>query len=380
MDETERTLIQKEFAHLDTLYFNSAYFGPSPYRAKQKVANALYKELDPSFFPYNTWMGFPDRSRSMLAELISTSPDNITHSTSTSDIQNVLALGFPFKAEDIVCAVDGDYPSNVLPWMLAQKRGRAQFQLLPKTLLPDVAFLQKHLPANCRIFTTSLVGFDTGRKIDLLKIGKFLKERGIFFVVDATQALGGMGISAQELALVDVLACSSYKWMLGPYGHAWAYFSNEAIKLVEYQHANWVKSPNSKDAGDLVHYTIETLPGARKFDRGEPSNMLANACLEASIEFLKQVGLNNIEKHNAKVRDFFLDNFPKKKYQVVTPKEGMSNIVALKSLDGLESQRLERELKHHNIDVSVRQGNIRLSFHIFNREDQVETLIRALDI
>ena len=54
-------LIKKEFHHLDTIFFNSAYFGPSPYSAKQKVNRALHKELDPSFFNYSTWMGIPER-------------------------------------------------------------------------------------------------------------------------------------------------------------------------------------------------------------------------------------------------------------------------------------------------------------------------------
>jgi len=56
-----RDLIRKEYHHLGSNYFNTAYFGPSPYSAKQKVSRALQKELDPSFFDYNTWMGISER-------------------------------------------------------------------------------------------------------------------------------------------------------------------------------------------------------------------------------------------------------------------------------------------------------------------------------
>ncbi len=57
----------------------------------------------------------------------------------------------------------------------------------------------------------------------------------------------------------------------------------------------------------------------------------------------------------------------------------MGNIVCMKA-KGIDSIQLERELKHNNVDISVRQGNLRLAFHIFNTKDQVDTLVRALDI
>jgi selenocysteine lyase/cysteine desulfurase len=57
----------------------------------------------------------------------------------------------------------------------------------------------------------------------------------------------------------------------------------------------------------------------------------------------------------------------------------MGNIVCLKAV-ALDSIALEAELKKRNIDVSVRQGNIRLSFHVFNTTSQVDQLINALDM
>lgn len=374
-------LIKKEFHHLDTIFFNSAYFGPSPYSAKQKVSRALQKELDPSFYNYNTWMGIPERVREQIATLLECSPDNVMHTTSTSDVINIIANGFKFEADDVVCAINQDYPSNVLPWMRAQETRGVNFKLLElkDEVVPTAKWLAENLPKNCRVFDMSYVTFDTGKKMDILSIGKLCQERGIFFIVDATQALGGMKITKEELDVIDVLACSSYKWMLGPYGHAFAYFSDKAIELVSHQAGNWINSPNSKVVYNLLDYTTETLPGARKFDRGQAANMLANACLEAGLEFLTAVGLDEVQMHNNALRDYFLENFPKNKFNVITPKDHMANILCLKATTS-DPLNLERELKFRNVDVSIRQGNIRLSFHIFNNRDQVNELIRALDI
>ena len=103
------------------------------------------------------------------------------------------------------------------------------------------------------------------------------RKKGILFVVDGTQGFGGMKLSAEEIENLDIFICSSYKWLLGPYGHAFGYFRKEAQERVKHQNANWVKSPNSKVVYSLLEYTTETLPGARKYDRGQTSNFLVNA-------------------------------------------------------------------------------------------------------
>jgi selenocysteine lyase/cysteine desulfurase len=147
MDLEVKELIKKEYHHLDSVFFNTAYFGPSPYSAKQKVSRALAKELDPSFFDYNTWMGISDRLRDKIAQLVGCEANDITHSTSSSDVVNTVWRGYPFKDGDVVAAIDKDYPSNVLPWMLAEKRTDVKLDLLDLEgqIVPSAEWLAKRL-------------------------------------------------------------------------------------------------------------------------------------------------------------------------------------------------------------------------------------------
>jgi cysteine desulfurase/selenocysteine lyase len=381
MDEAQKSLVKKEYAHLKSIYFNSAYFGPSPIRSKATILAAMERELDPSFYAYDDWMSISEKLRIKFATLINTSADNITHSTSSSDVVNIVANGFMFEKGDRVAAINKDYPSNILPWMLAERHKKFVFDKLDlgSVVVPTPEWLEQNLKPQTKIFNMSYVAFDTGKKIDLNSIGKYLKSKNILFVVDATQALGGLEITPEELSYIDVLTVSSYKWMLGPYGHAFAYFSQKAQDQIYHLNANWILSPNSKQVYNLLDYTTETLPGARQYDRGQAANLLCSGCLEGSLSFLLEIGLSTIEKYNASVRDYFLANYPKAKYNLVTPLENMPNIVCLKAVAG-DSIALEAELKKRNVDVSVRQGNIRLSFHVFNTNAQVDELIKALDI
>lgn len=380
-------LIRKEFAHLSSEYFNTAYFGPSPYRAKQKVANALFKELDPSFYPYHAWIGIPDRIRIKIATLLKLPTDSIALGSSTNEFISMIANHFPIPSNQNllnVVVLKGDYPSCVLPWMVAKEyRKELNLHLLssplnsPTQITPE--YLDENLPSNTDIVCLSLIQFDSGKSFNLNEVGKYLKEKNIFFILDATQALGGAYIKPSDYSFVDVLCCSLYKWFLGPYGCSFSYFSKKALEVLPHNTGNWIVSENSRDVTRLTDYTTKTLLGARKFDRGQSPNMLINAALEASLELLHEIGLENISEYNSDLQKFFLSQLNNEQFELVTPinTNTPNTILSIKTKKG-DPSAIESELKHRNIDVSVREGKIRLAFHFFNTKKQIETLLDAL--
>lgn len=375
--------IGREFAHLGSAYLNTAYMGPSPLSAGEAVRAAMDREADPALHEFREWLAIPERVRGAIAGLLGASPDGVCHATSTGDVVSVAAQGLPLGPGDAVCAVDGDYPSNVLPWMRAAETRGVEFHLLrpgPRDARPpDPEWLAANLPPNAKALSVSHVAFDTGARTDVLGVGRLLRERGVLFVLDATQSFGGVPLFREELDAVDVLACSCYKWLLGPYGYAFGRFSDRACSTIRHTHANWTTAPGFDRLESLLDYTTETLAGARKFDRGQGANMLAMACLEAGVRLLAQVGLDAVQKRNAALRDLFLENYPKKKYELVTPRDRMANIVCVKAKGGVDADALSRTLRDRGVEVSVRQGNVRLSFHFFNTEEHVRRLIEALD-
>ena len=371
-------LIEKEFGHLGA-YFNSAYFGPSPQSSREKVNEALNREIDPrKCLEYDQlFYELPDKIRGQFAELLGCETDLVSLNTASSDMISTIAHGIEISSSDVVVSFKGEFPSNVLPWMVAEKNRGINFQLLDHPL-PTAKWLAEHLPKNTKILNISHVAFDTGRKINLTEIGKLLKERDILFIVDATQSLGGLAISKEELSYIDIVTCSTYKWMLGPYGAAFTYLNKKSLKMIKHQTGNWITSPNSKGGKSLSNYTIETLAGARRFDRGQAPNMLINACLSASFDLLQEVGLDKIGQHNEFLKNHFLDIMPKKKYEIKTPIESMGNILSIHA-PNIDSDKLNTNLKKHSIETGIREGNVRISFHLFNTKEQVETLAQALD-
>src|SRR5262245_54323770 len=114
---TIEQIVEAEFQSLSPNYFNAAYFGPSPARAQKAGQQAIARSSNPHGFSYDEWRPIPDQLRSKIAGLLGVSPENISHHAGISEIIATISLGFPFKDGDSVVSMNGDFPSDVIPWM-----------------------------------------------------------------------------------------------------------------------------------------------------------------------------------------------------------------------------------------------------------------------
>jgi selenocysteine lyase/cysteine desulfurase len=295
-----------------------------------------------------------------------------------SEVVAQLSLGFPFTAGDVVALMEGEYPSDVVPWMVNEERVGYRIVRLPEACFRDMDLLREKIPARTKVMNITHVMFNTGRRTDLAGLGRFCRERGIFLVADVSQSFGGLKLTREEIDGCGVITGATYKWLLGPYGHAFAYWSERALGEIENVHLSWQVMVNA-DAGDLLKYTVEALPGARRFDRGQAPNFVSTQMLAASLDVLSDAGLDNIERHNAALVTRFLEGYPKTKFQLVTPVEERANIICLRQTGGGTAQALEKALREKKIEASVREGNLRLSFHLFNTPEEVDRVNRVLD-
>lgn len=373
IDQTFDDLRTKEFAALTPNYFNAAYMGPLPLRTRQAVIAATERAGDPTAMDYG-WVGIPERVRGKIGTLLGCSPNRISLNGSTSEAISFAAFGLGLGTGDHIAVVEGEYPSDVLSWMLVAERTGATVDVYPAEHLLDPAAWVKAFHPGTKVCNVSHVSFQTGTIVDLKALGTALAQRGILFVADVTQSFGGMGIEPEILELIDIMPCSTYKWMLSPYGQAFCYWSERAVANIKHMHAGWLSMPQAPH--NLTAYTTAVRDGARKFDRGQTPNLLGVLGLEASLSLLAEVGLPEIYRHNQSLVTHFLENLSLDKYQLLTQSLG-SNIICIKA-QGVESQMLLEGMRQGGIDVSVREGNLRISFHLFNQRQEVDVLLKVL--
>jgi selenocysteine lyase/cysteine desulfurase len=362
---------------LKSVYLNSAYMGPLPTVAKDRVSEMAERCLDPAFWRYDDWFKISDIIRSRYAKLLGCHSDFIALSTSVSELVSHVANGLSLTDDDEVVLMNGDYPSMILPWMVAATRIGFKIRMLEVEDFLEPARLKSNLSKNVRLVGVSHVLFNTGAKLPIDAIGAICRENESLFLSDVSQSFGGMTIPSKALQSVDILVGVGYKWLLGPYGSAFGYFSVRALAKVERSHATWLVSPNSKSSENLLNYSISTLSGARRFDRGQTPSFLISAALDGSLGLIQEVGLDKIEQHNSGLVQYFLNSMPKGNI-VATPLDFLSNIVCVKPKK-LEPMEMKDRLARDGVDVSVREGHLRVSFHFFNQVTDVDKLLTVLD-
>jgi cysteine desulfurase/selenocysteine lyase len=361
---------------LKSTYFNTAYMGPMPIRTRQAIDETAKIAMDPAFKPFDYWAYGTDRVRAEFARLIKCSPVNVALSTSVSELVSHVANGLSLKEDDEVILLDGDFPSMVLPWMvLAEVRG-FKIRLLDLSYFLNPDTLEKEITGKTKYVGVSHVMFNTGAKLPIAEIGAICRKADVLFLADVSQSLGGMALSNEIINNVDIMVGVGYKWLLCPNGAAFGYFSNRSLDRVRRTHGSWLASPFSNEAESLLTYTTDTPPGAARFDRGQSHAFFLCAGIEASLRLISEVGLEKIEMYNRDLVDLFFDCIPAH-LEVATPREFRSNIVCVKP-GGRDPRDVLADLNRQNIDVAIREGMIRISFHFFNTREQVQKLVEAL--
>ena len=208
------TLRSREFPWAqrgDAIYLNAASTGPLPQRAVDALTQWANLRATMHLLKEELQFKTLARSRELAAKLIGASAREIALATNTGYGVNLAARALPLSPGDVILTPDLEFPANVYPWMgAAIARGLEYRRLpLPDGLLDEDALLRAIDDPAVKCLSVSWVGFMTGYRADLERIGRACRERGIYFVVDAIQGIGAFTLDVRA-AFIDILACGGH--------------------------------------------------------------------------------------------------------------------------------------------------------------------------
>jgi selenocysteine lyase/cysteine desulfurase len=358
----------------EAIYLNSASTGPLPRRTIDAVSRFTEMRGAPHRISHDMQFGVLTRSRELIARLVNASPAEIGLATNTSFGLNVAAWSLPLGPGDVVIGSREEFPANVYPWMAASKRRGFEFRMTAEP--SQDALLEAMREPNVKAVAISWVEFSSGYRFDLESIGVECRKRGIYFVVDAIQGLGPATLDVQRCH-VDVLACGAQKWLVSPWGTGFTYVRRDLIAKLDPGFVSWMGVRGADDFSKLVDYDMTWRDDARRFEfLTLPFQDFVG--LNASLELLFEVGVENIVAHTNVLTTQILSWADGRGVSVITPRESKhrAGIVALRFEDGRD-----RSVKLHEANVvhSLREGAIRLSPYFFNTAQEIERALRLLD-
>lgn len=356
-------------------YLNSAATSPLARPVKQAMEECIE---DQHRHGNRRWEGgWTEREmdvREKLAELTGVSAEEIAIVGNTVQGLSAVASGLDWKAGDNVVTDSLENPANVYPWLNLEQRFGVEVQIVPARdgrVMPDDLFAAAD--ERTRVITVSSVQWTNGFKTDLATIGTFCRERGIYFVVDAIQGLGALRFYPRELG-VDFFSAGAYKSLLGPVGIGCFFCRKELLGEL------WPAGAGHRSVVDAttLHYRMELRPSAQRFEGGA-LNYVGLYGLNASLDIIKQARIKDIERHVLGLTDLLIRRLQEKGYRVLSSlqPEERSGIVSFGHAQH-DPARLVESLAESKVIVSLREGAVRASVHLYNNEDDIDRLIEAL--
>ncbi|PEE40419.1 cysteine desulfurase SufS [Bacillus pseudomycoides] len=276
-----------------------------------------------------------------------------------------------------------EHHSNIIPWQQVAKKTGATLKYLP--LQPDGTIsledARQTITPNTKIVSIMYVSNVLGTINPVKEIAEIAHQNGAIMVVDGAQSTPHMKVDVQDLNC-DFYALSAHK-MCGPTGVGVLYGKKELLDNMEPIEFGG----EMIDFVDLQDSTWKELPW--KFEAGTP--IIGNAIgLGAAIDFLEEIGLDNIEKHEHELAQYALER--------LSEVDGVT-IYGPKHRAGLVTFNID-EVHPHDVatvldveGIAVRAGHhcaqplmkwlkasstARASFYLYNTKEEIDTFVEAL--
>ncbi len=360
--------IRKEFPVCEKyVYLNPA--GGSPVSKSAAIeGKRFYDEmLEFGDTYWETWLERTENIRQNLAQFIGADKEEIGFTTNTSHGMNLVAQ--MLKNKGAMLTMRDEFPSTTFPWL--NQNSEIKF-VEPVHHAYPIGEIEKELTSDIKILVTSYVQYSTGFRQDLEKLGKLCNERGIIFVVNATQALGIFPVDVKKCN-IDFLMFTGLKWATAGYGIGGLYINKKWLKPDKFPFAGW-RSVN--EPGKMDNLDLDLKNEASVIESGCPHfpNIFA---LGGALNMFKTIGSENVVD-----RVLFLNRLIEKRIRAL----GIDVIVQEKDIhrSGILIAKISNpkeivgKLMDRNIIVSARGEGLRISASIFNNEDDIEKLIHAL--
>jgi selenocysteine lyase/cysteine desulfurase len=326
--------------------------------------------------PWEHWVEQVELLRVRFAASIGADVDEIAVMTSASAGINAIASALSFSgSRSHVVIGDFEFPTMAQVWLAQERRGASIRRAHASSTAPDVLPLESYEAAideRTLIVPATHVCFRNGHRTDIAGLVRLAHDRGAYLFLDDYQRTGSGPIDVHELG-VDFMVTGCLKYLLAAAGIGFLYVRRDLIPQLEPTVTGWFGRVNP------FAFRIDELDwpsGASRFESGTPPVPNAYTAL-AALELLDRLGYDQIARQVDHLTARYGDAARSQGFLVRTPSAPMSRgpLVVVQSVDGPE---LVSKLAARGIVASCRGNGLRVSFHAYNTDADVDAVVSAL--
>ena len=356
-------------------YFDSCSHGALSDEVRQAYLSYL-DDRDRFGSHWEVWAGKLETLRSMLAQLLNTSADEIATASCLSDCLNSLAGAFDFTGKrNKVLLTDFDFPTTAQIWRAQERRG-AVIDCVPchpgELTIPPEQFLE-YIDETTLVVSLPDVCYRNGARLDIEPIIEMAHEKGALVFLDFYQAAGSRPIDLKSLD-VDFAAAGTLKYLVSATGTTFLYVREDLINDLEPTTSGWF---SQADINAMDIYRNNPASNARRFETGTPNVSSLYASI-AGLQLVNEIGLEVTERHVRTLNRAIKQKAQENGFQLAMPAHdtGHGPLVTIRTTD---MYGLVAALEDKGVITSCRDDNLRVSSHFYNNLEDVEVLFDALN-
>jgi selenocysteine lyase/cysteine desulfurase len=362
----------------DISYLNAAAWTPLP-RASQEAGHVgVDRKGQPWKIAPDFAAGIHDRTRRAAAALINADPADVAIISSVSYGVATAAKTLKVPRGSRVLVLAEDHSSPVLEWMV---RAPDQGFTVETVVQPaDGDWTAALLAAIARpgapvgLASIASVHWSDGGAIDLPPVAAALRAQGAALLVDATHGAGVMPLDVKALD-PDYLIFPTYKWVLGPYGRAFAYIAKRHQDGIPLEQTSFGRRGVSAEHTPYMRDTAY-VTGARRFDMGERDHFISMEMAAIGMEMMAQWGADAITERLRMLTSRLAEGLGNSGALVPDASVRAPHILSLGFPNGMPDRLLGR-LEALGAYAAPRLGRLRISPHVYNDEQDVDRFVGA---
>ena len=386
-------ILKRKIKNNDLIFFDNGATTQKPIQVIDAISD-YYKNYNSNIHRSVYTLGdesekIYEESKHLVKEFINAnSHEEIIYTSGTTESMNFIARITEQDVEDgdEIILTYMEHHANLVPWqqLAIRKNLTLRFLDLDELGRININQLKELINDKTKIVSICHASNVLGNINPVYEIGSLLKDKDIYFVVDAAQSVPHMKIDVDKMNC-DFLAFSAHK-MCGPTGIGVLYgkkkllekfdpveFGGGMIGVVEEKLSTWAILPD-------------------KFEAGTP--LLAEAAgLGATIKYLENIGLENIESYTKELTKYLYDELSKISNIKIYGTNEISDRVSLVSfnLEGVHPHDLTSFLDEKGI--CIRAGHqctqpllgklgaysvARASLYFYNTKEEIDFFIQVL--
>jgi selenocysteine lyase/cysteine desulfurase len=373
---------QEWFEFEDATYLNLAGQSPLPRVSIRAVQAALEAKKFPHHKTDSTYFEVPNRIRGTIAKLIGGNPEEIALTSGASAGVAAVAYALKWQPGDEVITAKGEFPVQYTAWKPMEEREGLKLKIVaPRERFITADDLIAAMTPRTRVISVSLVRYDDGSLLDAPRVAAACHAQGALLLLDVSQCCGAMKMDVQQLG-ADFLVCAGYKWLLGPFGTGFFWIHTKHLATARPGPFYWMAVQGSDNFSALNFEDPKPAPNAKRWDAPEWASYFNFnlAAMDTSVELVSRMGPEHVAEHNRKLIDIMFERLPKDRCIPASPlnaeQRGPYGCFAARSHE--KTSELYQRLRKENIIVSLREGNIRVSPHLYNTERDIDRLISVV--